>query len=91
MKFTLKGYMGNQDTYSDYDNQSLDAGGILVNQSLRHTNAEGDNSNLNANLLLRKKFKENGQTLSLNVNDAYNGSNTDGFLYSLNSFYIKVL
>ena len=61
MKFTLKGYMGHQTTYSDYNNQSLDANGILVNQSLRNTNAEGDNSNLNANLLLRKKFKKTGQ------------------------------
>jgi hypothetical protein len=89
MKLTLKGYMGQQDTYSDYDNQSLDAGGILVNQSLRHTNSEGNNSNMNANLLLRKKFKKTGRTLSWNVSDAYNGSNTDGFLYSLNSFYNK--
>ncbi|MBV9962647.1 MAG: TonB-dependent receptor [Parafilimonas sp.] len=89
MKLTLKGYTGHQNTYSDYDDKSLDADGALVNQSLRNTNADGDNSNLNANLLLRKKFKKQGRTLSFNINDIYNGSNTDGFLYSLNSFYTK--
>jgi len=89
MKLTAKGYTGQQNTYSDYDNQSLDADKNLVNQSLRHTNADGDNSNMNVNLLLRKKFKKIGRTLSVNINDIYNSSNTDGFLYSLNSFYSK--
>src|SRR6478736_7871213 len=87
MKLTAKGFTGNQSSNSDYDNESLDAKGVLVNKSLRNTNNEGDNSNMNATLLLRKKFKKTGRTLSLNLSDIYNGSNTDGFLYSLNSFY----
>lgn len=89
MKFTVRGYTGRQNTYNDFNNQSLDADGDLVNESLRNTSSEGDNSNLNTTLLLRKKFKKAGRTLSLNMNDIYNGSNTDGFLYSLNSFYSK--
>ncbi|MFT4155641.1 outer membrane beta-barrel protein [Parafilimonas sp.] len=89
MKLTVKGYLGGQNTFSNYDNQSLDEDKALVNESWRRTSQEGNNANLNANLLLRKKFKKTGRTLSLNINDIYNGSNTDGFLYSLNSFYNK--
>lgn len=89
IKFTGKGYMGHQNTFSDYSDQALDANGAPVNKSLRSTSASGDNANANANLLLRKKFKKQGRTLSLNINDTYNSSNTDGFLYSLNSFYSK--
>ncbi|MEP6597742.1 MAG: outer membrane beta-barrel protein, partial [Ginsengibacter sp.] len=91
MKLTAKCYMGNQNTFSDYKSQALDENGALVSQSLRSSNAAGDNSSLNANLILRKKFKKAGRTLSLNFNETYNGSNTDGFLYSLNSFYDKGL
>ncbi len=89
MKFTGKGYIGHQNTLSDYNDQALDANKALVNQSLRNTSSAGDNANANANLLLRKKFKKQGRTLSLNINDTYNSSSTDGFLYSLNSFYNK--
>ena len=89
MKFTGKGYVGHQDIFSNYDDQSLDANKALVNSSLRRTNSSGDNSNLNLNLLLRKKFTKPGRTISLNINDVYNNSNTDGFLYSQNSFYTK--
>ncbi len=89
LKLTAKGYLGHTSGYSDYNNQSLDADHALVNQSLRNTSSNGDNSNLNANLLLRKKFKKQGRTLALNISNIYNGYNTDGFLYSLNSFYSK--
>jgi hypothetical protein len=78
-------------TFSDYKSQSLDAAGAPVNQSLRNSNSEGDNSSLTANLILRKKFKKVGRTFSLNLNEVYNGSTTDGFLYSLNSFYEKTV
>ncbi|MBS1747742.1 MAG: TonB-dependent receptor family protein [Bacteroidetes bacterium] len=89
LKFTGSGYTGHQNIYSDFLSQALDANGALVNQSKRNTNSNGDNSNLNLNLLLRKKFKKQGRTISLNISDVYNKSNTDGFLYSLNSFYSK--
>ncbi|HYK43644.1 MAG TPA: outer membrane beta-barrel protein [Parafilimonas sp.] len=91
LKLTAKGYMGHLNTFSDYKSQSLDAAGAPVNQSLRNSNSEGDNSSLTANLILRKKFKKIGRTFSLNLNEVYNGSTTDGFLYSLNSFYDKTV
>jgi len=89
LKFTGSGYTGHQNVFSDYDNQSLDANHALVNESKRSTSSIGDNSNLNVNLLLKKKFNKQGRTISLNINDVYNSSNSDGFLYSLNSFYTK--
>ena len=89
LKFTGSGYTGHQNVFSDFDNKSLDATNSLVNQSIRTTSSNGDNSNANVNLLLKKKFKKAGRTISLNITDVYNEYNTDGFLYSLNSFYTK--
>ena len=89
LKFTGSGYLGHQFNTTNYNSQALDADGALVNQSLRTISSSGDNSNLNLNLLLKKKFKKQGRTVSLNVGEVYNGSNNDGLLYSLNSFYIK--
>jgi hypothetical protein len=89
LKFTGNGYMGHQSIYSDFLSQALDANGALVNQSKRSTSSIGDNSSLNLNLLLKKKFKKQGRTISLNISNAYSSSNTDGFLYSQNSFYSK--
>jgi outer membrane beta-barrel protein len=89
LKFTGSGYAGHQISSSDYTNQSLDENSAPVNQSKRSISSAGDNSNLNLNLLIKKKFKKAGRTISLNVSDLHNASNNDGFLYSLNSFYAK--
>ncbi len=89
LKFTGSGYTGHSSSFSDYTNQALDENSVLVNQSKRTINSNGDNANFNVNLLLKKKFKKQGRTISLNISNVYNASNADGFLRSLNSFYTK--
>ncbi len=55
----------------------------LVNQSVRTTNTIGDKRTINSNILLRKKFKKIGRTLSLNLNENYSNNNSSGYLYSM--------
>src|SRR5207237_10478933 len=63
--------------------------GNLINNSVRNTSSNGDDESLQSSLLLRKKFKKPGRTISFYFEQNYNENKTDGFLYSLNSFYDK--
>lgn len=83
MKITASGYSGKFDGFSHYTGQSVNEFGSVVNNSLRNTSTTGNNNNVNANVLFRKKFKKPGRTLSLNLNEIYNGNSSDGYLFSV--------
>ncbi|MES2374811.1 MAG: outer membrane beta-barrel family protein [Bacteroidota bacterium] len=89
-KLTLRAYKGNTKTHSLFASEALNASGIPVNSSKRRSSSEADDQSLNASLILRKKFKKPGRTLSLNIDQRYVETNTDGFLYAVNSYYDKV-
>ena len=55
----------------------------LVNQSVRTTNTIGDKRTVNSNIILRKKFKKIGRTLSFNLNENYSNNNSTGYLKSM--------
>ena len=87
VKITASGYTGTAQTSSDYQSQALSEENKLVNSSTRRTSSNGDNSALNANALWRKKFKKKGRTLSVNFEDRFSSSNSNGFLNNLSDFY----
>jgi len=87
LKITLDGTLKHSDTRNNNYADSRNGSGSLVNQSTRTlTNAE-DGKIFNANVLLTKKFKKAGRTLSLNLRESVNNSETDGFLNAENNFY----
>ncbi len=90
LKIIASGYLGKQSTFSDYHNESLNEFGDTVLKSVRQTSADGDNSNLKLNALLRHKFKKTGRTISLSLDQQFNNSSSDGFLYALVSTYGKL-
>jgi len=87
VRITANGYTGTTETSSDYQSQALSQENKLVNSSTRRTSSNGDNSALNANALWRKKFKKKGRTLSVNFEDRFSSSNSNGFLNNLSNFY----
>lgn len=87
VRVTANGFTGTAQTSSNYQSQALSEENNLVNSSIRNTSSNGDNSALNANALWRKKFKKKGRTLSVNFEDRYNASNSNGFLNNLSNFY----
>ncbi len=89
IKMYAKGYTGRQNSNSTYTSEALNAFNSPVNNSFRNTSSDGTNSNLNASVLLRKKFKKAGRTLSLNLEEVYAKNNSTGYLFSLNSFFDK--
>jgi hypothetical protein len=88
IKIKGNGFMGTQQTFTSFDNQSLDNNGNRV-QSLRSSSADGDNNSLNTNFLLRHRFKKAGRTVSLALDQQSKRNNTTGFLYSVNQFFNK--
>jgi hypothetical protein len=87
IKFTGTGYTGTSIGSSIYNSFTTNEAGVKINDSYRKTASSGDNQNLNLNLLLRKKFKKIGRSLSVNINELYNGNNTNGTLYSNIHYY----
>jgi hypothetical protein len=87
VRITANGYTGTSQNSSDYQSQALSQENKLVNSSNRMTFGNGDNSALNTNALWRKKFKKKGRTLSVNLEERYNATNSDGILRNLSDFY----
>jgi hypothetical protein len=72
-----------------FNSESRNESGNLVNNSMRNIIANGDDQSLQSSFLIRKKFKKPGRTISFNLGHNYSENKTDGFLYSLNSFFDK--
>ena len=87
VRITASGYTGTSQNSSVYQSQALSEENKLVNSSNRLTFGDGDNSALNANALWRKKFKKKGRTLSVNLEERYNATNSNGILRNLSNFY----
>jgi len=54
----------------------------LINRTRGYSSETGDNQKVNATILLRKKFKKKGRTFSLNLDERYNKSTSDGHLFA---------
>ncbi|HXR84638.1 MAG TPA: outer membrane beta-barrel protein [Hanamia sp.] len=87
VRITANGFVGTTQSSSNFQSQSLSEENNPVNSSVRKTSSNGNNSALNANALWRKKFKKKGRTLSVNFEERYNLSNSNGFLNNISDFY----
>lgn len=80
-------YNETETSKSNYVFQLNNKAGSLVNKSERVVAANGNNSSLNSNMILRRRFKKIGRTISLSFSQQYLTTKTTGFLNSENSFY----
>ena len=87
IQFITIGYVGTLQNSNHYFSEALSAENKLVNNSERTTTQKGDNANGYLSALYRKKFKKKGRTLSINADEKYTESNTDGFLFNTSNFY----
>ncbi|HWB26469.1 MAG TPA: TonB-dependent receptor [Chitinophagaceae bacterium] len=87
MKITADGGSDHKITSTSDSSESL-TNSDLVNRSKRNLSSDGINNIVNSNILLRKKFKKVGRTLSFNMRENYSSNNATGYLYSaIDSFY----
>ena len=89
IKIRTNGYKGISNSIINFNSESRNEFGNPVNTSMRNTTANGENQSLQSSFLIRKKFKKPGRTISFNLGQNYSENKTDGFLYSLNSFFDK--
>ncbi|MEO9022033.1 MAG: TonB-dependent receptor [Ginsengibacter sp.] len=87
VKIVANGYTGTSKSADNYQSQVLNEQNKLVNSSVRSTSSKGDNSVLNANALWRKRLKKEGRTLSINFEERYSTSSSNGFLHNISDFY----
>lgn len=90
IKATVVATKGKQTGNSIFYSESLNAFNQFVNKSNRTNSSNADNQSLKTTLLLRKKFKKRGRTISLNIEQSFNESDGTSYLYAVNDFYNKL-
>ncbi|MEO5948397.1 MAG: outer membrane beta-barrel protein, partial [Chitinophagaceae bacterium] len=91
LKWTTKANKKNTITNSDYFSQDNTENGDSINNSRRNSTNTGDNNAVNSTLLWKHKFKKLSRTLSINNDFSWSNSLNDGYLNSLNKFYVNGL
>ncbi|NML20053.1 outer membrane beta-barrel protein [Pseudoflavitalea sp. G-6-1-2] len=69
------------------DFETLTKDGSLINEGSNRNFDHTKGYTFQNDILFRKKFRRAGRTFSLNLQTNFNGSNGDGTLQSINSFY----
>ncbi|HMU47286.1 MAG TPA: outer membrane beta-barrel family protein [Chitinophagaceae bacterium] len=89
LKWTTRANKKNTKSTVDYYTESFTDAGDSINNSRRNSNNNSDNNSINSTLLWRHKFKKLSRTLSVNTDFNWSDSKNDGFLYSLNKYYLN--
>jgi hypothetical protein len=89
VKATIVASKGSIIGIKNYYSEALNEFSQPVNRSNRNTTTNGTNENIKASVLLRKKFKKAGRTLSVNIEQLLTGQNSTGTLFAVNDFFNK--
>ncbi|MES2779646.1 MAG: outer membrane beta-barrel protein [Bacteroidota bacterium] len=87
LKVTLSASQGTFNNKSTYTTENLNSNAALVNSNNRLQTNIGDNQTFKGGIVLNKKFKTKGRTISLNTSFDYNANSSDGFLESETKLY----
>jgi hypothetical protein len=87
LKLMVDGTDKNTITNNTYDYVSKRADGSLQNTNNRTIDNNVHQKIFNASAFYTKKFKKVGRTLSVNVTEGFNQSNSDGHLYARTKFF----
>ncbi len=87
IKFSFTGSRTKGKSSAHYLSEALNADSVLVNNNARTLNSEGQKQLFNSSILYRQKFKKQGRTISINLDQGYNDNETDGLLKSVTNFF----
>jgi hypothetical protein len=87
LKFTpqLSTQQNENNSFNNYT--STDAKQNIINEGNTRSATKSDAVNFNGNLLVRRKFRKKGRTISSTTSVAYNNSKQNGILNTSNRFY----
>lgn len=89
VKITAQGSIGHTLNQNVYHSESFNDTGDTLSVIDRTINSDADNKNFNSSLLWKQKFRKQGRTLSLSVQQNYTENNSSGFLFSDNYYFNK--
>ena len=87
LKITAGGFAGTNNNMSDYTSRFISQENKLVNSGIRNNFSTGDNASFNTSAIWRKKFKKAGRNVSLNFNQRFSDSKSNGILLNESKFY----
>ena len=87
IKFTFTGSRTSGKSIANYFSEALNSDSALVNNNARDLNSIGQKQLFNSTILFRRKFKKQGRTISVNLEERYNENETDGLLKSITNFF----
>jgi len=87
LKFTANAQKTFKRNNSDVETDSRGSQGGLMNNSLRKTTNEGDNQNVNAAAIWKKRFQKKGRNLLIELDYNQRENTNEGKLFASNNFY----
>jgi hypothetical protein len=87
LQFSVNGNIGENTSNSENRSDSRNEKNILVNNSYSKNGQARKGGNFETNVTLRHKFKKEGRSLVLSLQQQYNGSNNDDLNYSDNNYF----
>lgn len=87
VKVTANGNTGWTDNFSTDFSEALDENSQPVNNSQSKNINHSDQQSLNTNAFWRKRFKKPGRTISINFNQTYSNSKSNGILDNVAKFF----
>ena len=89
LKLTTNASRAIKNNYSDASTDSRGTSGAINNNSLRRTSNDGENDNVNASAIWKKRFKKKGRNLLLEADLNQKTNENDGYLFATNTFYTE--
>ncbi|MDB5230110.1 MAG: hypothetical protein JWN76_915, partial [Chitinophagaceae bacterium] len=87
IKITANGLQGESHGTSKFYGEVLQESINKKSTRQGFSTTNGDNNSFNSSLLLRKRFRKPGRTISLNVDQQHNTNNSAGVQYTLNEYF----
>jgi len=82
LRLTVNAGYKNTQSREDYNSQSVDTTGKMINKNERHNTSDATSKNINSSLSYRKKFNKAGRTLSFMANEKLNTTDAESRLNS---------
>ena len=87
IKISLNGGMNDGQRITGSENSSRNGKNLLVNTGRQSNRRETDSKNFGGNITYQRKFRKEGRTLSVAVQQEYSNGSGDSYNFSANNFY----
>lgn len=87
LSFTVNGNHNEKRSHSTFETETIGVSGARINTSDRQATTASASNSLNAELILRQKFRKKGRSFIAQLRENYRGSEGTGYLLAGNAYY----